>query len=127
MAFRSPKICLLNFAFIFTFASPAFADSSDIAASAEAVAQQPALEGRRYSQPRPPGSVSEDGDMKVWDTRGPVDVSPHVPSTTVNTADNSVDQNQGVAPGVPAGVVVDARQHSGIYPGAEIPIPVPRN
>lgn len=123
MVIRSVRACLLLITSTVLLVSGAFADGSDIDAQTAAgeTAQQHSAEGRHYTQPRPPGSVSEDGDMKVWDTRGPVEVSPHLPSTAVDSGVDSFNQNQVSASGVggPAGIVVDARQRGGIYPGAD--------
>lgn len=69
---------------------------------------------RKHHLPRPPGSLSEDGDMKVWDTRGPVEISPHVPSVSIDERRPRNDTELHL----PSGVIVDMREN-GVYPGAD--------
>jgi|GEM_PF-6774379 len=87
----------------------AFADSSEILT--ESIAKQGRTAQRPLPPPLPPGATSEDGDMKVWDTRGPVEVSPHIPNTT--------DSSEFALPNV----IVDTRRRRAeankIYPGED--------
>ncbi len=96
-----------------TFADGGYVLNSDQAGLVDAAPTAPSPQP--LTLPRPPGSTSEDGEMKVWDTRGPVEVSKHLPSTTSNGY-VAGEHNTGVH-GLPSGVIVDARPKGGIYPG----------
>lgn len=91
--------------------APVWADgNSDV----EEGATSSAATNHEHRLPRPPGSLSEDGDMKVWDTRGPVEVSPHLPSVTGEERHHRNDADVRL----PSGVIVDMRER-GVYPGAD--------
>lgn len=91
-----------------------YAVNSDQAGLVNAAPTTPSNQPRTL--PRPPGSTSEDGEMKVWDTRGPVEVSKHLPSTNPESH-LAGEHHSGVTDGLPSGVIVDARPRGGIYPG----------
>ena len=110
----------LGVTLLFSLSSMVRADSSEIDAR-EALAPQQDQAGadpQRHASRPPPGAPSEDGRMNVWDTSGPVEVSPHIPS---NTFENAVPNG---AYGVPSGVIVDGRPS---MPDIHVPRPLPNH